>query len=65
MPKHSHRYYDTYRVGNAGQRGTGGWNGLYNLDYHSDTEETGGNQPHKQYSSPHRIIKYIEFIGFN
>ena len=64
MPSHSHSYIDTYKPGNQGQRGPGGDNGLYNSSYNSTTDNTGGNQPHNN-MPPYRIIKFIEFIGFD
>lgn len=64
MPKHAHPYIDTYKMGNQGQRGPGGTNGLYNSTYNSTTSETGGNQPHNN-MPPYRIIRFIEFVGFN
>ena len=64
LPSHSHSYIDTYKPGNRGQRGPGGDNGLYNSSYNSTTDNTGGNQPHNN-MPPYRIIKFIEFVGFD
>ena len=65
MPSHSHPYIDTYKGRiDHGQRGPGGSDGIHNSNYNSITSNTGGNQPHNN-MPPYRIIKFIEFIGFD
>jgi len=64
MPSHSHPYIDTYKGRiDHGQRGPGGSDGIHNSNYNSITSNTGGNQPHNN-MPPYRIIKFIEFVGF-
>lgn len=58
MPRHSHQSYWT--VGGGGASGNRG-----NLvDGWKETTHTGGDQPHNN-MPPYRIIKFIEFVGFD
>ncbi|QHN64838.1 hypothetical protein [Bergeyella cardium] len=61
MPSHKHFY----------QRGKDYGSASGNATYHPDlgfdrmeTESAGGNQPHNN-MPPYRIIRYIQFVGFN
>lgn len=71
MPRHSHNYNDIYYSEAHGQVGIPNNAGSARTDYdnsgHQITRtsfETGGGQPHNN-MPPYRIIKYIEFVGFN
>lgn len=67
LPSHKHDfiwYSGDEKVGSRGQRNGVSKQFNRNDAYNKSTTSTGGNQAHNN-MPPYRIIKYIEFIGYN